>query len=156
MLAPANRGSSGSRAIDNRSRDKAQLEPAGGYRPVYAEQQSRARRWSGSKLDRDSALREMVFSRWPGLVAGTGVGRLAREHGGQVISHETIYRFIYAQLARTKDYAWRHYLPRGKSKRGRRSRKGSSPASFMAHRRPQSERPEGAMIDRPPDTGKLI
>ena len=31
-------------------------------------------------------------------------GRLAREHGRKVISYETIYRFIYAQLARTKDY----------------------------------------------------
>ena len=26
----------------------------GQYRPVYADQQSRARRWTGSKLDRDS------------------------------------------------------------------------------------------------------
>jgi IS30 family transposase len=62
----------------------------------------------------------------------------------RVISHETIYRFIYAQMARTTNYSWRHYLPRGKSKRGHRSRKSSSPASFILHRRPLSERPEEA------------
>jgi IS30 family transposase len=59
-----------------------------------------------------------------------------------VISHETIYRFIYAQLTRTNDHSWRNYLPRSKSKRGWRGRKGGSPASFIAHRRPISERPE--------------
>ncbi len=117
----------------------------GGYRPVYADQQSRARRWSGSKLDRNSVLRETVLSRlaqgWsPEQVAG----RLARDTGVCVISHETIYRFIYAQIARTKNYSWRHYLPRGKSKRGWRGRKGGSPASFIAHRRPLDERPEEA------------
>lgn len=114
-----------------------------GYQPVYADQQSRARRWSGSKLDRDSILRETVLSRlaqgWsPEQVAG----RLARDSGVKVISHETIYRFIYAQIARTNNYAWRRYLPRGKSKRGWRGRRGGSPASFIAHRRPLSERPD--------------
>ena len=59
----------------------------GGYRAVYADQQSRARRWSGSKLDRDPVLRELVLSRlargWsPEQVAG----RLARERGQRVIS----------------------------------------------------------------------
>ena len=117
----------------------------GDYRPVYAEQQSRARRWTGSKLDRNAALCEKVLKRlgqgWsPELVAG----RLARNNGKCVISHETIYRFIYAQIARTKNYDWRHYLPRGKSKRGYRGRKGGSPALLMAHRRPISERPEDA------------
>lgn len=116
-----------------------------GYKPAYADQQSRARRWTGSKLDRDSALRTEVLSLlkrgWsPEQVAG----RLARETGRCVISHETIYRFIHAQIARTKDYAWRHYLLRKKSKRGWRGRRGGSPASFIAHRRPLNERPEEA------------
>ena len=115
------------------------------YKPAYADQQSRARRWSGSKLDRNATLRETVRERlaqgWsPEQVAG----RLARDHGQRLISHETIYRFLYAQMARTKDYAWRHYLPRGKSKRGWRGRKGGSPALHMAQRRPLSERPETA------------
>ena len=71
-------------------------------------------------------------------------GRLALEAGRPVISHETIYRFIYAQLARTKNYNWRHYLPRAKSKRGRRGRKGGSPASFIQDRVPLSQRPAEA------------
>ncbi len=116
-----------------------------GYQPRYADQQSRARRWSGSKLDRDSSLRETVLSRlkqgWsPEQVAG----RLARERGSRVISHETIYRFIYAQITRTDDFSWRHLLPRSKFKRGWRGRRGGSPASFMKFRRPLSERPEEA------------
>ena len=52
-----------------------------GYQPGYADQQARARRWQGSKLDRDSTLRATVLARlqhgWsPQQVAG----RLAREH----------------------------------------------------------------------------
>ena len=131
--------SSVARELKRNSRHK------GDYTPVYADQQSRARRWTGSKLDRDSTLREIVLSRlahgWsPEQVAG----RLACDTGTRVISHETIYRFIYAQIARTKNYAWRHYLPRGKSKRGWRGRKGGSSASFIAHRRPLRERPDEA------------
>ena len=123
----------------------------GSYQPKYADEQSRARRWTGSRLDRNSLLREAVLSRlargWsPEQVAE----RLARDHGTRVISHETIYRFIYAQMARTKNYGWRHYLPRGKSKRGWRGRKGGSPASFIAHRRPVSERPDEANDRRTP------
>ena len=112
------------------------------YRPGYADQQARARRWQGSKLDRDPTLRATVLARlqqgWsPQQVAG----RLAVEQQQKVISHETIYRFIYAQIARKKEYAWRHYLPRAKTKRGRRSFKGRSPASFITLRRPLAERP---------------
>ena len=113
-----------------------------GYQATYAQQQARARRWSGSRLERDPELREKVLSRlrlgWsPEAVAG----RLRMEEGRCVISHESIYRFIYAQIARTKDYSWRHYLRRGKSKRGRRRRGKASSASFIAHRRPIAERP---------------
>ena len=123
----------------------------GGYKPVYAGQQAHAGRWRGSQMERDDTLRAQVLSRlargWsPGQVAG----RLRLEAGRVVISHETIYRFIYGQLARTKDYGWRHYLPRAKSKRGWRGRKGGSPASFMAMRRPIAERPESGADRRTP------
>ena len=118
----------------------------GDYKAVYADQQSRARRWTGSKLDRNKTLRRTVLS---GLARGWSpeqvAGRLARDNGECVVSHETIYRFIYAQIARTKDYAWRRYLPQGRHKRGRRfGNKGRSPASFIAHRRPLRERPAEA------------
>lgn len=112
------------------------------YRPGYADQQARARRWTGSKLDRDPLLRATVLA-WlqHGWSPQQVAGRLALEQHRKVISHETIYRFIYAQIARKKAYAWRHYLPRAKTKRGRRSYKGRSPASFIALRRPLAERP---------------
>ena len=58
-----------------------------------------------------------------------------------MISYESIYRFIYAQIARTKDYRWRRYLPRGKSKRGCRGRKGGSSASLIEGRVSMAERP---------------
>jgi transposase, IS30 family len=67
-------------------------------------------------------------------------GRLAYEAGHNVISYESIYRFIYAQIARTKDYSWRHYLPRAKSKRGLRGRKGGSSANFIEGRVSWTER----------------
>src|ERR1700753_948116 len=99
-----------------------------GYKPAYATQHARARRWTGSRLEREPGLRRAVMER---LAAGWSpeqvAGRLAREHGRKVISHETIYRFIYAQLTRTNNYGWRRYLPRKKSKRGCRGKKGGSP-----------------------------
>ena len=116
-----------------------------GYQPGYADQQARARRWQGSKLDRDPTLRATVLARlqqgWsPQQVAG----RLAVEQHRPVLSHETIYRFIYAQMARTKAYTWRHYLPQAKAKRGRRRRKRSSAALCITQRRPLAERPPAA------------
>jgi IS30 family transposase len=116
-----------------------------GYKPSYAQDQTKARRWVGSRLEREGNLRRAVCERlergWsPEQVAG----RLARENGRKVISYESIYRFIYAQIARHKDYSWRRYLPRGKSKRGLRGRKGGSSASFIDGRVPLSERPPDA------------
>ena len=104
---------------------------------------SRARRWTGSRLEWCPDLRTAVLNAlangWsPVQVAG----RLAREAGVRVISHESIYRFIHAQIARTKDYSWRLYLPRAKSKRGWRGRKGGSPASFIKDRVSIAQRPK--------------
>ena len=115
------------------------------YKPGYAQDQTRARRWTGSRLERETDLRQAVLERLAGGWSPEQVARrLAREAGRQVISYESIYRFIYAQIARHKDYAWRHYLPRGKSKRGRRGRKGGGSVSFIEGRIPLSERPPDA------------
>ena len=116
-----------------------------GYQPSYANQQAHARRWRGSRLERDGPLREQVLARlgagWsPAQVAG----RLALDEGRQIISHESIYRFIYAQMARKKDYSWRRYLPRAKAKRGFRGRRGGSPATHITLRVPLSQRPHAA------------
>ena len=115
-----------------------------GYRPAYAAEQAHARRWRGSKLLRDPSLQGLVLERlrW-GWAPQTVAARLAQDLGRR-ISHETIYRFIAAQIARTKDYAWRHYLPRSKSKRGWRGRKGGSPVDHIQGRVPLSQRPAAA------------
>jgi transposase, IS30 family len=113
-----------------------------GYKPSYASEQAKARRWRGAKLLRNLELQALVLDRlrrgWsPQQVAG----RLARDHGRTVISHESIYRFIAAQIARTKDYSWRLYLPRSKSKRGFRGRKGGSSVQHIKNRIPIALRP---------------
>ena len=113
-----------------------------GYLPSYAEQQAKSRRWRGSRLLRRPKLQTLVLSRlaqgWsPVQVAG----RLKREQGHPVISYESIYRFIDAQIRRTKDYSWRHYLPRGKTQRGWRGRKGGSSVNHIQGRVAIGQRP---------------
>ncbi len=114
-----------------------------GYKPAYAQEQTRARRWTGARLERDDELRSLVLgclkSGWsPEQIAG----RLRQQKAATTISHESIYRFIYAQIRRTQDYAWRHYLPRAKFKRGCRGRKGGSPAQFIKDRVPHRKTPD--------------
>lgn len=107
-----------------------------GYKPSYAQQQAAARRWSGSRLDRDATLRDAVLGQ---LKAGWSPEQVAGRSGR--IGTETIYRFIYAQIDRHNDFSWRHYLPRAKFRRGRRPGKGGSPALHMSHRVSLGERP---------------
>jgi IS30 family transposase len=119
------------------------------YRPGYADEQASARRWRGSKLLRNPALQQRVLEclrlSWsPETVAA----RLGKE--GVSISYKSIYRFIAAQIARSNDYAWRLYLPRRKSKRGRRARKGGSPAQHIRERVPLAQRPPLADDRRQP------
>jgi transposase, IS30 family len=118
-----------------------------GYQTVYAEQQANSRRWKGSRLLRDADLQNRVLTRlgqgWsPAQVAG----RLKKERKRQVISYESIYRFIDAQIRRTKDFSWRHFLPRGKSKRGWRGHRGGSPVDHIEGRVSIERRP--AYIDK--------
>jgi IS30 family transposase len=113
-----------------------------GYKPAYAQEQTRARRWTGSRLERDDALRSLVLGY---LVSGWSpeqiAGRLRQQKAPTTISHESIYRFIYAQIRRTQDFTWRHYLPRAKFKRGYRGRKGGSPVQHIKHRISIEKRP---------------
>ena len=102
-----------------------------GYKAVYAQEQAAARRWKGSRLERNAELRDLVLDRlsrgWsPEQIAG----RLDRAKAAARISHESIYRFIYDQIRRTNDGSWRLYLPRAKYKRGRR-RPGRSADSLI-------------------------
>ena len=90
-----------------------------GYTPAYADDLAWGRRWQGSRLARQPDLRQAVLDRLAmGWSPEQVSGRLALEHSAFSISHESIYRFIHARIASTKDYNWRHYLPRAKSKRG--------------------------------------
>jgi IS30 family transposase len=106
-----------------------------GYKPSYADERAKARRWRGSRLARQPDLQKNVLDRlamgWsPAQIAG----RLARQKDSRRISHESIYRFIYAQIRRSDDGAWRHYLPRAKAKRGRRARLSASPVHTIENR----------------------
>lgn len=113
----------------------------GGYAPARADElASRRRRWDCRfKLVRQPDLQDRVRR---GLAMGHSpeqiAGRLAREAGRTVISHESIYRFVYHRSAQ-KDY-WHRLLPRAKSRRGRYRMQGGSPASFIKYRRPIAER----------------
>jgi IS30 family transposase len=119
-----------------------------GYKPVHAQERAKARRWKGSKLERNATLREEVLTCLrKGWSPEQACGWIERQYGCKLISTETIYRFIHDQIARHKDYSWRHYLPRGKSKRGWRGRKGGSSALHIRDRIPITERPQ-AIQDR--------
>jgi IS30 family transposase len=112
---------------------------AGGYEPVRAQQLAeRRRRWDCRfKLARQPNLRDCVGKR---LAMGHSpeqiAGRLALEHGRVIISHESIYRFIYHRAAQ-KD-CWHRLLPRRKRTRGRC---GRSAPIVIKQRRSITDRP---------------
>jgi IS30 family transposase len=114
-----------------------------GYQPAYAGNQAWARRWRGSRLERLPELQKQVLGRLSqGHSPEQVSGRLRLEQGGAVLSAESIYRFLYAQIRRTGDTDWRNYLPRRKYKRGyRRPGRDTSPMRLIPQRVPLSERP---------------
>jgi IS30 family transposase len=113
-----------------------------GYRPSYADELTWARRWRGSRLSRQPTLREIVLNRLAmGWSPEQVSGRLALQDPIIRISHESIYRFIYAQIRRNDDTDWRHYLPRLKYKRGYRKRKRCSSVRHIKDRISIAERP---------------
>ena len=128
------------------SRELKRNGAKGGYKPVYAAEQAQARRWHGSRLTRDVQLQALVLQ---GLRRGWSPEQVAARLDGR-ISYESIYRFIAAQIARTNDFAWRHYLPRGKSQRGWRGRKGGSPVDHIRERVSIEKRPAQAATRRQP------
>jgi len=113
------------------------------YMPAYADEKTWARRWRGSRLARQPALLKYVLDR---LAMGWSPQqiscRMTQDEHSMRISHESIYRFIYAEYARTKNGAWRLYLPRAKFKRGFRGRRGGHVTKTIKHRVSISERPQ--------------
>jgi transposase, IS30 family len=113
-----------------------------GYKPSYAHEQAKAKRWRGSRLARQPDLQKHVLDRlamgWsPAQIAG----RLTLEEASRSISHESIYRFIYAQKKRSDDGAWRHYLPCAKASRGHRAKRKTSPVHTIQNRVSIDKRP---------------
>jgi IS30 family transposase len=133
-----------SRELTRNSRPTKQW--SGPYQGERAHQLAqRRRRWDARfKLARQPDLCALVRD---GLAMGRSpeqiAGRLAREHGRTVISHESIYRFVYHRSAQ-KDY-WHRLLPRAKSRRGQLGKRGGSPASRMSRRRSLVDRPLDAL-----------
>jgi IS30 family transposase len=81
-------------------------------------------------------VRERLEAGWtPEQIAGD----LRREHGRCVISHESIYRFIYHR-SQQKDY-WHRLLPKRKSRRGRLGGRRGSPVEHIQERTPIGKRP---------------
>ncbi|MGH7869136.1 MAG: IS30 family transposase, partial [Candidatus Dormibacteraceae bacterium] len=117
----------------------------GGYSPLRAQALAERRRQRGRphKLTASPQLRNTVrqylLQGWsPEQIAG----RLRRTYGHSVISHESIYRFIYHRSAQ-KDY-WHRLLPRRKSRRGRLGSRGGSSVLHLQHRVPIHDRPPQA------------
>jgi len=118
---------------------------AGGYAPLRAQALTERRRQRGHphKLtacpELRALVREYLLQGWsPEQIAG----RLRRARGQPVISHESIYRFIYHRSAQ-KDY-WHRLLPRRKSRRGRLGARGGSSLLHLQHRVPIHDRPPQA------------
>lgn len=134
-----------SRSASTISREiKRNLTSTKGYDARYADIQTLGRRWRGSKLERQPGLRAQVLD-----LLATGwspeqtANRLTQEQGCRVISYESIYRFIYKQISRKKDYSWRHYLPLGKTKRRPHFKKRHSSVSSIKDRVSIHAREEG-------------
>lgn len=117
-----------------------------GYEVTYAQALAKSRRWRGGKLERQPELRAAVLSRLAmGWSPQQTAKRLAQEQGCNVISYESIYRFIYQQIKRTKDYSWRHYLPSGKYKRRNKAKRKHSSTMFIKDRISIHERSKGIL-----------
>jgi transposase, IS30 family len=96
-----------------------------GYRPDLASQQYLARKYHhGFKLDKNIELKEFIIARlqegWsPQQIAG----RLKRSAGRCIISHETIYAYIYSESGKAqKLYQFLHKKRRFRYPRIRRKR----------------------------------
>ena len=111
-----------------------------GYKPARADIMAQVRCDRPCKLQRLSTLREHVHDRlamgWsPEQIAG----RLRQQRSKHIISHETIYRYVYRkQVRKLRLY---RYLPHAKAKRGLRyfkRRRTPLPERMNIANRPQA------------------
>lgn len=129
-----------SREIKRNSKPTKQWR--GPYDPVRAHKLAmRRRRWDCRfKLARQPALQQLVRNQ---LVMGWSPeqisGWLARQYGATVVSHESIYRFIYHRTAQKDN--WHKLLPRARFRRGRHSKRVDYALNHLKQRRSVHERP---------------
>lgn len=126
---------------------QARAKKAGDYCPAAADRRARGRRRRDKryKLARQPALRAYVKDRlamgWsPAQIAG----RLALRQGGPVISHESIYRYVYHRSGDNyRDY-WHRLLPHRKHRRGKIVRGQPACVPHLKNRVSVHERPAAA------------
>lgn len=111
-----------------------------GYLPDRAQERGESRRTKSFKIDQDPSLKDYIINQLKeGWSPQSICGRLKLEQGMSVISHETIYAYIYHP--QTQEDALHVYLRRQKSHRGRRYRpfkRSSIPSRVSIHHRPFS------------------
>ncbi len=112
-----------------------------GYRPDFACQQYfLRRRYKSCKLEKDETLREYVLLKlkegWsPEQIAG----RLNRECGAVVVSHETIYQYIYSSAGKSLNlYRFLRKKRKFRYPRGKRMRQKPNLDKGSIHSRPES------------------
>ena len=126
-----------------------------GYQPRYANQQAHARRWRGSRLERDGPLREQVLA---GLGAGWSpaqvAGRLALDEGRcDGVGRSSPMRASTGSS--TPRWRGRRTTPGGTTCPGPRPSAAFGAGAAMqvthiAHRVPLSQRPRAAADQAPP------
>jgi transposase, IS30 family len=124
------------------SRELARNAREGLYLPDTAENLAHERRWRGSKIERDAALRDYITSkiamaRWsPGRLSG----RMRRDETPYYACAETIYRFIYSPAG--AEHNLTACLFKAKPKRtgriGRKARKSPIPNRIGIDQRPEA------------------
>ncbi len=124
------------------SRELRRNSKDGLYLPDTAERLAKERRWSGSKIERDSQLRgyitsQIAMARWsPGRLAG----RMRRDKTPYYACAETIYSFIYSPAG--KQLSLYQHLFKAKPKRtqkyARKPRKAPIPNRIGIDQRPEA------------------
>jgi IS30 family transposase len=118
----------------------------GGYDPQQAHKRYHRRHARGRrhKLDRHPALRARVLACLAMDLSPEQIaGRMALEHGKPIISHESIYRYIYWHSYHFRNPKLHKLLPRQrKYRRSNRKRAGMPPIPNRVH---INKRPSGAI-----------
>ena len=124
-----------------------------GYKPAYADQQAKARRWSGMRLERDEELREDVLARLrTGCSPEEVSGRLRLEQGRAVISYEHLP--LHLRPAQAHQRLWLASLPAPRQVKARTARQ-TRRIPRQLHQDANSDNPTPRQCRRSPDARSL-